>query len=435
MASRRSSDNNTSRSTASSGQPKKAQWYTLAQWAAKRSSSTESSLSSTILKTSDKDADDTRGGPSEPESRRRRRSQTRRPRKGDEVSSILKPRERAEVNRQGEDSSSSVTPPPKKTPRHKRGQSPKTSPPSPATSTSDPRGPAVQGSFWSRPYLRGGPIGRVSSPTSTRGQSFWTASYPRDGSSRHAGPVDSPGPSGRQSFQAAPYLPDGSPWHWSPGSSTSFSRQGAARSAKKTAPQAEPEAHELSGARQPEASPQRSTARRSMQSVASTSFRPEEPRDNHATTSTGRMDDRTEAKPADNVGETVEQLGHSSASRTSGQLAPQQGAIKARRPLGLGVLREIRRLQSGVRTVIPRQAFARVVREIVQRDETGSRDLNMQRLALEALQEASEAVLVHILEGSNAIAQNAGRVTIMRRDMATVLRMIRSYGNLQLSLL
>ncbi|XP_037501334.1 histone H3.Y-like [Rhipicephalus sanguineus] len=147
------------------------------------------------------------------------------------------------------------------------------------------------------------------------------------------------------------------------------------------------------------------------------------------------MDDRTEAKPADNVGETVEQLGHSSASRTSGQLAPQQGAIKARRPLGLGVLREIRRLQSGVRTVIPRQAFARVVREIVQRDETGSRDLNMQRLALEALQEASEAVLVHILEGSNAIAQNAGRVTIMRRDMATVLRMIRSYGNLQLSLL
>ncbi|KAH7956788.1 hypothetical protein HPB52_012761 [Rhipicephalus sanguineus] len=363
MASRRPPDNQTSRSSTSFGQPKKAQWYTLAQWAANRSSATtEASLSSTILKTSAEDSDVTRSVPSEPESSRRQISQTRRPSKGDDTSSSLRRRESAEVNQRREESSSSVTPPPK-TPRHEHGQAPEPPPPSPATPTGDPRGPVVQGSFWSRPYLRGEhstrPLGRVSSPASMGGQSFRT----RDDSSRHSGPMDSPGPSGRQSFQAAPYL---------------------------------------------------------------------QPLDKSASTSTGRIDNGTEAEPAAYVGGTSEQLGQASASRPSDQLAPQQGAIKkARIPVVNRVLREIKRLQAGTRNLIPRRAFAKVVREMMQRH--GGRDLNMQSLALEALQEASETVLLHVLGGSNIMARNARRVTIMPRDMASLLLVIRNYGNLQLS--
>lgn len=282
MASRRPSDNHTSRSSASSRQPKKAQWHTLARWAAKRSSSMEASASSTTLKTSDQDTDDTRAGLSEPESSRRRRSQTRRPRKGDEASSSMRRRESAEVNRRRENSTSSGIPPPKNTPLHEHGQSPETSPASLATATGDTRGPTVQGSFWSRPYLRGEPV-------FPGGQSFRTASDLRYDSSRHAGPVDTLGPSGRQSFQSAPYLGEDSPWRRSPGSSTSFSRQGTAHSAKRSAPKAEPAANELSGARQPEARPQWSTASRSTQNVASTSFCPEKPLGNRASTSTSRI--------------------------------------------------------------------------------------------------------------------------------------------------
>lgn len=477
MASRRPPDNQTSRSSTSFGQPKKAQWYTLAQWAANRSpATTEASLSSTILKTSAEDSDVTRSVPSEPESSRRQISQTRRPRKGDDSSSSLRRRESAEVNQRREESSSSATPPPK-TPRHEHGQAPEPPPPSPATPTGDPRGPAVQGSFWSRPYLRGEhstrPLGRVSSPASMGGQSFRTLSHTRDDSSRHAGPVDSPGPSGRQSFQAAPYLREDSPWRRSPGPSTSSSRQrvaysaqksapkakpsgnehngarqpeaspqrialtsssrlGVAHSAKKSAPKAKPSGNEHSGARQAEASPQRSTASRSTRYAASTSFRPEEPLDKSASTSTGRIDNGTEAEPAAYVGGTSEQLGQASASRPSGQLAPQQGAIKkARIPVVNRVLREIKRLQAGTRNLIPRRAFAKVVREMMQRH--GGRDLNMQSLALEALQEASEMVLLHVLQCSNIMARNARRATIMPRDMASVLQVIRNYGNLQLS--
>ncbi|KAL1485167.1 hypothetical protein MTO96_032146 [Rhipicephalus appendiculatus] len=301
----------------------------------------------------------------------------------------------------------------------------------------DPRRSTGQGSFWSRPYLRGEhsmrPLGRVSSPASTGGHSFRTASHTRDDSSRHAGPVDSPGSSGRQSLEAAPYIREGSPWRRSQGSS---SRQGVPHSAKKSAPKAEPEANELSGARQPESSPQRSIASQSTEDVESPSFGPEEPCDNRASTSTGRMDDVAKVKPVANVGGSSEQRGPTVASRPSGQLAPQQGAIKkARKPAGYRVIREIMRLRLETRKLIPRLAFARVVREILQRHVTGGRDLKMQRLALEALQESSEALLVHLLEGANMIARNARRVTIMPRDMQTLLNIIRSYGDVQLSLL
>lgn len=62
-----------------------------------------------------------------------------------------------------------------------------------------------------------------------------------------------------------------------------------------------------------------------------------------------------------------------------------------------------------------------MVHEIVQCHVSGDRDLNMQRLELEALQEATEAVLVHLLECSNMIARNAHRVTVMPRQQCSIL--------------
>ncbi|XP_075743786.1 uncharacterized protein LOC142802697 [Rhipicephalus microplus] len=371
--------------------------------AANRSSSTETSLSSTVLKTSDQEPDETRGGPSEPDARSRRRLRTSKPKRGDDGSSSARRREGAELNRRRRDGSSSEAGPAKKTPHREHGGSSESTAPSPAAPTGEPQGSTRQGSFWSRPYLRGEhsvrPLGRVSSPTSTGGQSLRTASHPRDDSPTHAGPIDSPGPLGRQSLEAP--------------------------SAKASAPGSVPESNEPSGARQPEASPQRSS--RSTENVRSP--RPEEPRDNRASTSPARMSDVTKAKT--DVGGTSE-MPERSASRPSGQPGPQRGVMKkARVPPGYRVYREIVRLQSKTRKLIPRRAFARVVREILQRHATDGHDFAMQALALEALHEAGEAVLVQLLEGTNTIAHNARRVTIMPRDMRTLLTIIRGNGNMQ----
>ncbi|KAI9882092.1 MAG: hypothetical protein M1823_006162 [Watsoniomyces obsoletus] len=65
---------------------------------------------------------------------------------------------------------------------------------------------------------------------------------------------------------------------------------------------------------------------------------------------------------------------------------------------GVGVLREIRRLQKTTQLLIPREPFARLAREIAQCEWAkgfgGQVDLRMTKGALEALQEAAEARLV-----------------------------------------
>ncbi|KAL3244848.1 hypothetical protein MRX96_018437 [Rhipicephalus microplus] len=208
MSSRRSPDNHTGTSSSSSGQPKKAQWFTLAQWAANRSSSTETSLSSTSIE------NEWTKNPT----KRVVALQSRMQEAGDDYGQVslkevttegssARRREGAELNRRRRDGSSSEAGPAKKTPHREHGGSSESTAPSPAAPTGEPQGSTRQGSFWSRPYLRGEhsvrPLGRVSSPTSTGGQSLRTASHPRDDSPTHAGPIDSPGPLGRQSLEAS----------------------------------------------------------------------------------------------------------------------------------------------------------------------------------------------------------------------------------------
>ena len=81
---------------------------------------------------------------------------------------------------------------------------------------------------------------------------------------------------------------------------------------------------------------------------------------------------------------------------------------------GTVALREIRRFQKSTELLIRRMPFQRLVREIAQ---TYSPYLRFQSGAVLALQEATEAYLVGLLEDSNLCTIHVKRVTIMPRDM------------------
>ncbi|ORY88131.1 histone-fold-containing protein [Leucosporidium creatinivorum] len=92
---------------------------------------------------------------------------------------------------------------------------------------------------------------------------------------------------------------------------------------------------------------------------------------------------------------------------------------------GTVALREIRKYQKSTELLLQRLPFARVVREIAQdfvSEEDNAVGLRWQSSALMALQEATEAYLIHLFEDSNLCALHAKRVTIMQRDMQLVRR-------------
>ena len=86
---------------------------------------------------------------------------------------------------------------------------------------------------------------------------------------------------------------------------------------------------------------------------------------------------------------------------------------------GMQALREIQKYQKGVDLLIRRVPFQRLVREIVQKKREG---LKLQSSAVLALQEASEAFLVGIMEQANLFTIHAKRVTIMPRDIQLACR-------------
>ena len=98
------------------------------------------------------------------------------------------------------------------------------------------------------------------------------------------------------------------------------------------------------------------------------------------------------------------------------QPASQQGKLKVHRyQPGTVALREIRRYQKSTEMLIRKLPFQQLVREIAQ--DLGKVDMRFQSGAIMALQEASEAYLVGLLEDSNLCAVHAKRVTIMPRDI------------------
>lgn len=95
---------------------------------------------------------------------------------------------------------------------------------------------------------------------------------------------------------------------------------------------------------------------------------------------------------------------------------------KRRKPTGSKALQDIRRYQKSTEFLIQRLPFARLVREVLQEYLGPSRQLLWQSTAIQALQEASEAYLVHLFEDTNLCALHAKRVTIFQKDMQLARR-------------
>jgi histone H3/H4 len=74
-----------------------------------------------------------------------------------------------------------------------------------------------------------------------------------------------------------------------------------------------------------------------------------------------------------------------------------------RRRQGDNALWEIRRYQNSVHNLIPKQPFARVLREVMPETREGGA-FRMQSVAIEAFQEAAEAQVIKIFEAANLVS-------------------------------
>ena len=99
---------------------------------------------------------------------------------------------------------------------------------------------------------------------------------------------------------------------------------------------------------------------------------------------------------------------------------------------GTIALREIRRYQQSTDLLLLKLPFARLVREISQYilPFHVARELRWQSQAIQALQEATEAFLVHLFEDTNLCAIHAKRVTIMQKDIQLARRLRGAWGGL-----
>jgi histone H3 len=109
------------------------------------------------------------------------------------------------------------------------------------------------------------------------------------------------------------------------------------------------------------------------------------------------------------------------AKKSSKKSAPATGGLKKphRYKPGTVALREIRRYQNSTELLIRRAPFQRLVREIAHSHNV---ELRFQKVAIDALQEASEAYLVGLFEDTNMCALHARRVTIMPKDVQLARR-------------
>ncbi|KAJ5570276.1 histone H3-like centromeric protein hH3v [Penicillium hispanicum] len=108
-----------------------------------------------------------------------------------------------------------------------------------------------------------------------------------------------------------------------------------------------------------------------------------------------------------------------------------QGRRRRYKP-GTVALKEIRRYQRSYDLLIQKLPFARLVREValdLLPADVGA-ELRWQSHAIQALQEAAEAFLVHLFEDTNLCALHAKRVTIMQKDIQLARRIRGVWGGL-----
>ncbi|KAI5803178.1 histone-fold-containing protein [Geopyxis carbonaria] len=107
---------------------------------------------------------------------------------------------------------------------------------------------------------------------------------------------------------------------------------------------------------------------------------------------------------------------------------------------GTVALREIRKYQKSTDLLLRKLPFARLVREIALEYTHGAHlglgvggsgdAFRWQSVAIQALQEAAEAYLVHLFEDTNLLAIHAKRVTIMQKDIQLARRIRGAWGGL-----
>lgn len=86
---------------------------------------------------------------------------------------------------------------------------------------------------------------------------------------------------------------------------------------------------------------------------------------------------------------------------------------------GTVALREIRKYQKSTENLIRKAPFQRLCREIAQNI---IHDIRFRPEAIEALQQASEDYLVHLMEDTNLCAIHAKRVTVQMKDLQLAKR-------------
>ncbi|KAJ7283552.1 histone H3 [Mycena rebaudengoi] len=132
------------------------------------------------------------------------------------------------------------------------------------------------------------------------------------------------------------------------------------------------------------------------------------------------------------------------ARKSTGGRAPRKSNAEEDAPRkkkrfrpGTVALREIRKYQKSTDLLLRKLPFSRLVREIASEMTTDMNDnyrpgadLRWQSTALMALQEATEAYLVHLFEDANLCAIHAKRVTIMQRDIQLARRIRGVWGGM-----
>jgi len=116
--------------------------------------------------------------------------------------------------------------------------------------------------------------------------------------------------------------------------------------------------------------------------------------------------------------------------RRVSQPEPERTRKKHRFRPGTVALREIRKYQKSTGLLMQKLPFSRVVREIAQDMVTVNNNVRWQSTALLALQEATEAYLVHLFEDSYLCTVHAKRVTLMQKDLQLARRIRGKWGDI-----
>ncbi|PVH68277.1 histone H3 [Cadophora sp. DSE1049] len=131
------------------------------------------------------------------------------------------------------------------------------------------------------------------------------------------------------------------------------------------------------------------------------------------------------------AGKTTSSMSSRGAGKRGNASFERANRLKKRRyKPGTKALFEIRKYQKSTDLLMLTLSFSRLVREIALRLRPQGHGMRWQPQAIQALQEASEAFLVHLFEDTNLCALHAKRVTIMQKDIQLARRVRGAWGGL-----